>query len=146
MNITSRISNGKSIFFKAMRCRFKKSNGNRCGANAMQEGNLCFTHNPVMKEAKKAATSKGGSASRRNHRPVGAIEINTNKDVVVLLAQTINEVRQGTIEVRVANCIFYGSGQLIKAFEVADLEERVVHLEERAAKDREKRSFGRHSL
>lgn len=115
-----------------MRCKFTKPNGDQCEANAMKDSVLCFTHNPAVAEKKKAAVSKGGKSPRRNHQPIGAIEINNTKDIVGLIIQTINEVREGTIEVRVANCIFYGTGHLIKAFEIIDLDERITRLEEKA--------------
>lgn len=111
------------------RCKFLKPDGTRCKAWAMTDSDFCFTHNPEMKEAKKEAVIRGGKSPKKNYNPLEPIEIKDNKDVVKLIAQTINEVRQGIIDVRVANCIFYGSGQLIKALEIADLERRIEEIE-----------------
>ncbi len=110
-------------------CIFIKPNGKSCNAWAMTDSDFCFTHNPETKKQKKTAVSKGGKANKKNYSPLEAIEIKDNGDVVKLIATTINEVRQGLTDVRIANCIFYGSGQLIKALEIANLEERVVEIE-----------------
>lgn len=113
-----------------MRCEFIKPNGERCGADAMKNSRLCFFHNPKVKKAKREAVIRGGKSPKKNYNPLEPIEIKDNKDVVKLIAQVINEAREGKIDIRLANCLFYGSGQLIKALEVADLEERVAKLEE----------------
>ncbi len=112
-----------------MLCKAMKPTNKLCEANAMIDSEFCFTHNPEMQEAKKAAILKGGLASKRNINPLPAFEISDNKSVVGLLAQVINEVREGRIDLRVANCIGYLSGHLMKAMEIAELEERVENIE-----------------
>lgn len=111
-------------------CKFIKTGGEKCEAWAMTDSDFCFTHNPEMEEAKKEAVIKGGQSPKKNFNPLPPVNIESNKDVVKLVSQVINEVRQGIIDVRVANCLFYGSGMLIKAFEITDLEGRVESLEE----------------
>jgi hypothetical protein len=96
----------------------------------MRDTEFCFTHNPETREARKEAVIKGGSSPKKNYNPLPPLEIGNTKDVVKLLGQTINEVRQGIIDLRVANCVGYLAGHLIKALEVADLEDRVVSIEE----------------
>ena len=110
--------------------KFIKSNGKQCQAWAMEDSDFCFTHNPKMEKERKEAVIRGGKSPKRNYIPLEPIEVKDNKDVVKLIVQTINEVRRGVIDIRVANCIFYGSGQLIKALEIANLEERVSKIEE----------------
>ena len=112
------------------KCKFIKSNGKQCQAWAMEDSDFCFTHNPKMEKERKEAVIRGGKSPKRNYIPLEPIEVKDNKDVVKLIVQTINEVRRGVIDIRVANCIFYGSGQLIKALEIANLEERVSKIEE----------------
>lgn len=112
-----------------MRCRFIKPNNQRCEANAMQDNDFCFSHNPETTEAKHSAVIRGGKSPKKNYNPLPPIELADNKSVVNLLAITINEVRQGAIDLRVANCIGYLAGHLIKALEVADLENRVAAME-----------------
>ena len=111
------------------KCIFIKSNGKECRANAMRESQYCFSHNPDMEEERMSAVSRGGSSPRRNYKPLPPVKIGDTKDVVNLLSTTISEVRAGSIELRVANCIGYLSGHLIKAFEISGLEERLAKLE-----------------
>jgi len=111
------------------RCNCIKPDGKNCNAWPMNNSEFCFTHNPETKKEKKEAVIKGGKANRRPYVNLDEVEIKNQKDVVNLIAKTINEVRQGMVDVKVANCIFYGSGQLIKALEIADLEGRVVEIE-----------------
>lgn len=112
-----------------MRCSYIKTDDKRCSANAMTDSEFCFTHNPAVIEEKRAAVIRGGKMSKKNHASLPPFFLNQPKDVVSLLATTINEVRGGSIELRTANCIGYLSGHLIKAIEIADLEERVSKIE-----------------
>ncbi len=112
-----------------MQCNFKKEDQKRCNANAMIDNGFCFSHNPLAAEAKKVAVDKGGKSSKKNHNSLPPLELNSVRNVVNLLSTAINEVRGGKIELRVANCVGYLSGHLIKALEIADLEERFENLE-----------------
>ncbi len=111
------------------KCKFIKSNGKRCGAWAMTDSDFCFTHDPNKKEERALAISKGGKSPKKNYNPLPPVELSDNKSVANLLAQTINEVRAGEIDLRVANCIGYLSGHLIKALEISDIEKRVEEIE-----------------
>ena len=57
------------------------------------------------------------------HHPLG-----TATDVSALLADSINRLRRGQLDLRVANGIGYLAGILLKALDQR-LEERVAHLE-----------------
>jgi len=59
------------------------------------------------------------------------IEIKNTSDVVSLLNETINQVRTGEIEVKIANAVGYLSGICLKALEQGDMEKRVEALEEK---------------
>jgi hypothetical protein len=50
-------------------------------------------------------------------------------DVVALISETINQVRKGVIDPRVANAVGYLANVLIKAFEQDELETRIERLE-----------------
>ncbi len=50
-------------------------------------------------------------------------------DVKGLLSDTIHQVRTGVIDPKVANCVGYLSGILLKAIEVGDIEERLSAME-----------------
>ncbi len=112
-----------------MQCKFIKQDNDQCQANAMQDNELCFTHNPEVSEAKHQAVIKGGSSPKKNYNPLLPVEIKDAKSVVNLLAITVNEVRQGEIDLRVANCIGYLAGHLIKALEVSEIESRMETIE-----------------
>jgi len=118
-----------------MKCEFTKKNKEQCGANAMIGSKYCFLHNPKTKKMKTDAIATGGKALKRNHSSLPPVALETPRDVVNLLAITINEARGGLIQLKIANCIGYLSGQLIKAFETADLEERLAKLEKTISKN-----------
>ena len=114
-----------------MKCKFIKENNEGCDANAMNNSGYCYLHNPEVDEAEKLIVrSKGGKANKiKVIEPLDPIELNDPKDVVKLLADTINKVRSGELDLRVANCIGYLSGHLTKAFEVTQLSQRVELIE-----------------
>lgn len=112
-----------------MKCEFIKDTNSKCEANAMLNSTLCFTHNPETEGARKIAVSKGGSTPKKNYKPLPVLAITDVRSVTSLLTTTISEVRAGEIDIRVANCIGYLSGILVKAFEISDLEKRVQKIE-----------------
>ena len=61
--------------------------------------------------------------------PLEPLKIETTADVVILLTQTVNQVRAGKLETRTANCLGVLSGHLIRAFEISDLEKRIEKIE-----------------
>ena len=117
-----------------MKCAFTKSDGQTCNANALRAERFCFTHNPKTREALLTATRKGGKSPRMNRNPQPPAELKNIQDVAVLLASTINEAREGLLELRVANCVGYLSGHLLRALEASEmarLEERIAVIEKR---------------
>ena len=108
-----------------MQCIFIKTDGGQCGANAINDSRFCFSHDPNMEEAKRIATTKGGQSPKKNYDPLPPIEIAGSKDIVRLLVTTISEVRQGQVDIRVANCIGFLAGHLIRAFEVGEVNEKL---------------------
>ena len=115
-----------------MQCTLVKTDNTQCQANAMLESEFCYLHNPnISDDDKIAARSKGGQANAKSLKmPLKRLKINEAKDVVGLLVQTINEAREGKIEVRLANCLGVLSGHLIRAFELTDFEQRLTKLEQ----------------
>ena len=122
------------------KCKHTLDDGTSCGAWALKEKNFCFSHDPDSRERKLEAVRKGGLAREITiDTPLATIAVASPKDVVTLLAQTINEVRAGTLDPRIANTIGYLTGHLIRAFEVAELdgkmeEVRAVLIERRPIK------------
>ena len=57
------------------------------------------------------------------------IKVESCQDVVRLISETINQVRRGELDPRVANAIGYLANVLIKAAEQGDMEKRLEDLE-----------------
>ena len=57
------------------------------------------------------------------------IEIGSSKDIVLLLTETVNLVRTGRMDIKVANCIGNLSNTLLKAFDQAILGQRLETVE-----------------
>jgi hypothetical protein len=110
-------------------CSFIKKDKQKCRANPIAGSEFCFSHDPGMAERKRLAVKKGGTTIRKNTTSLSSIEVNNVNDVVRLLTTMINEVRLGDAEIRVANCIGYLSGHLIRAIEISSLENRVAQIE-----------------
>lgn len=114
-----------------MKCKHIKDNGEGCNANAMDNG-YCYLHNPdIPEEQKQLARIKGGE---NNLVLVGDImpvtSIKTNKDIVDLMESVINRVKQGTLDIRIANTIGYLAGVSQKAIKETEVEERLKRIEE----------------
>ena len=113
------------------RCRFIKTDKQKCKAWAMTDNEFCYLHNPDISEAeKKEIQSKGGQANKiKVLEPLEPITLKRGDDVILLLEDTINKVRAGKMDLRVANCMGYLAGHLIKAIEITKLENRVEIIE-----------------
>ena len=97
----------------------------------MSSSKFCFFHDPDTVEQRNAARKAGGRKHRyaplRADRPDQPL--NKGTQVIELLSKTINGVRCGEMDPRVANCIGYLSNILLKALEHSDMEERLSELE-----------------
>jgi len=114
-----------------MKCKHIKNNGEECKANAMDNG-YCYLHNPDIPEGQKQlARVKGGE---NNIVLVGDVmpvkNVKTNKDIVDLMEDVINRVKQGTLDIRVANTIGYLAGVSQKAIKETEVEERLKRIED----------------
>ncbi len=114
---------------KSKRCKEVKDDGTDCNAWAQAEKDYCLMHDPEMEEEHKLICKKGGMTPKRNFNSLPEIELKEASDVIALLSDTINKVRTGELDLRVANCIGYLSGHLIKAFEVTQLHQRIELIE-----------------
>ena len=123
------------------KCKAINKNGNPCQANAQTGKDYCFIHDPEKAEAVKAAQTKGGSSLKvidpKQFKPwrgmggdVTVLQSPTPQDIVNLLADTIDEVKTGQIDPRVANAVGYLAGSILKAVELNTFEERLAALEE----------------
>ncbi|MCU0680556.1 MAG: hypothetical protein MUF50_04620 [Planctomycetes bacterium] len=113
-----------------MRCSYIKKNGGQCEAQSIIDSDFCFFHDPKLENEKKEAQIKGGQSGKVILKsPLPIITISKIEDVTLLLSDTINRVRSGEMDVKIANCLGVLSGQLIKAFETAQIENRVEVIE-----------------
>jgi len=113
------------------KCKHTKEDGTQCGAYAMADTEFCYLHNPAISdEEKKLAQVKGGeNRALMIDEPLPVMRLETPSDAVMLLADTINRVRTGTLDPRIANTIGYLAGHLLKAFEVAQLKDKIEVIE-----------------
>jgi hypothetical protein len=114
-----------------MKCVFIKPDDVQCNANAMSGAEFCYTHNPTIPEDERhEARTRGGKANIvKVANPLSEITINKPSEVVDLLTDTIQEVRRGNLDPRIANTIGYLAGHLLKAFEVTKVADRVETIE-----------------
>lgn len=66
---------------------------------------------------------------KRNYGRIDNIIIACSSDILRLLEQTINDLRQGKTSVRIANAIGYLSGIAFRAIEQYDLSKRLEIIE-----------------
>jgi hypothetical protein len=115
----------------AKRCKHRKR-GKQCKSWALTGEDYCFFHSPRKAKARAEARRKGGKHALAEKKQVlqhSNIKIGNTSDVVRLLNETINQVRTGKIEVKIANAVGYLSGICLKALEQGDIEKRLEVLE-----------------
>lgn len=110
-----------------MKCEKVKADGTQCEANAINESEFCYFHNPdITDDEKREAQSNGGKAKALIIKePLPDINLATPQDAVMLIADTIRRVRAGELDIRTANCLGFLSDKLLKAFEVSQLNDKV---------------------
>ena len=117
----------------ASKCKTVKEDGSRCGSFAQRGSDYCFAHDPAQTDRRLEAQAQGG----RNNRAIlktlppdaPAVRIEETQDVVALLAETINQVRRGEIDPRIATVVGYLVNLMVKAKEQSELEKRVLRME-----------------
>ncbi len=111
-------------------CKQTLEDGTQCGAWALKTGEHCYSHDMDSRDAKKTACSKGGLNKNTGIKePLETVCLKSPEDAVTLLCKVINEVREGKIDLRSANCLGYLSGHLIKAFELSQTNQRLEAIE-----------------
>lgn len=113
-------------------CQATKPDGSRCQAAALPGSGFCFFHDPAKAEERRAAQSFGGSRNRMKTLDAAApdVKVRDCRDVVELIGATINQVRKGELDPRVANAVGYLANVLIKAVEQSETERRLEELED----------------
>jgi hypothetical protein len=113
------------------RCNARKPDGTNCKSSALPGSNFCFFHDPATATERREAQAFGGRQNRIKTLGTSAPDVKVEDcgDVVGLISETINQVRKGVIDPRVANAVGYLANVLIKAFEQDELETRIERLE-----------------
>jgi hypothetical protein len=113
-------------------CEYTKPDGTRCRARALANGPHCFFHAEETAEARQSARRRGGKTRSKAAAVLPTdtpdVPLATVGDVVSLLAMSINEVRKGAIDAKVANATGYLAGVLLRAMEESELAEQVRQL------------------
>jgi hypothetical protein len=115
------------------KCTFRKTDGSRCGANAQPANGFCVFHDPERATDGKRARRAGGL---NRSRPATVLPADTpdyplgnTNDVSAFLGDSINRLRRGELDPKVANAIGYLASVLLRALEQGPIEERLAHLE-----------------
>lgn len=111
-------------------CRALTKAGKPCSARATDCG-YCNIHSRPGRAAelgrlggRRNRHTAGSDASRGCHPPASAPELQE------ILAEAIADVRCGRVDPRIGNAIAYMATPLLKAFETAELEQRLLNIEE----------------
>jgi hypothetical protein len=117
---------------QSVRCAATTKSGEPCQAPPTTGSAYCFHHDPTQEAARGAARAEGG----RRSRPPAVLPPDTADlplksvgDVTVALAATINQVRRGELDPKVANAVGYLTSVLLKALQGDVLERRLEAIE-----------------
>ena len=112
-------------------CTAKTATGRRCQAAALPAAHFCFFHDPTRAADRHDARVQGGrnGATTTLADTDPDIPVTDSQDVVRLLAGTINQVRKGQLDPRVANAVGYLANILLKAVDQGRVEDRLASLE-----------------
>jgi len=111
------------------RCAQIRAGGVRCNGFAVAGSDSCFAHDPALTEQRDDARRRGGQAGRVATLADSGLPVRTLRDVVGLVETTINDVRAGRVDVKVANAVGYLANVAMKAIEQSGLEARLEALE-----------------
>lgn len=98
------------------KCKFIKPDKNQCNAFAIKGDDYCFFHSEKQQKARSEAVMKGGKSLKRSYGNSEPVIISNAGDVVRLLEDTINDLRQNKISNKSANTIGFLASNTMKAF------------------------------
>lgn len=115
----------------ATTCKAEKADGTRCSAAALPGSEVCYFHDPTLAIKRREAQALGGRQNRVKTlgEDVADVKVRDRRDVAKLLLESINQVRKGTIDPRVATTIGYLANILIGVVKQDELEKRIEELE-----------------
>ena len=113
-----------------VQCKATTSSGDRCKAKPHKDG-LCFFHSDPQKAAELG--QKGGRRNRHTYEtPLPHVTVPESAgDVKRMLAEAMADIRAGRMDPKLASTLGYLGMSLLRAFEVAEFEQRLERLEQR---------------
>ena len=111
------------------RCAHVHPSGKPCGGYAIAGSARCFAHDPEQAAKRDDARHRGGQAGRVVTVAESSVSVRSLGDVLTLVETTINDVRSGRVDVRVANAVGYLANVAVKVIAQSDLESRLEALE-----------------
>lgn len=129
-------------------CIATRKDGSPCKAVAQSGSRFCFFHDPEKAAERHESKVKGGKAGKLATLPavkpwrgqageVVVLTAVTPAELENLLCETIDDVRTGAIDPKVANAVGYLVGSIVKVKEVMLIEDRLAAIEA-AIGDRER--------
>jgi hypothetical protein len=101
--------------------------------NVRPERPFCAFHDPELASRRAAGRRAGGRKRARGVvvLPMDGADLPLRNigDVVELLAASVNQVRKGQLDAKVANAVGYLASVLLRALTEADVEQRLAALE-----------------
>ncbi len=112
-------------------CEGRKPDGSHCQARPIASAAYCFFHDPQSDAQRELAQRTGGLRNKTVVLPSTTPDarLRDARDVAKLLAETINQLRRGELDPRVANAMGYQTGLLMKAFQETEIDKRLAALE-----------------
>ena len=99
-------------------CQHTHADGRRCKANARTGRAFCFFHDAESAPARAVAIKAGGIARSRKAAVLdvdrASAQLQSVADVTGLLGESINQVRKGLIDPKIANAIGYFIGRSVE--------------------------------
>lgn len=105
------------------KCQYIKANQEQCNSFAMAEDVFCYFHSDKTKDQRKESVSRGGKSLKRNYGREGEVRLRRADDILTLLEQTVEDLRNNRTNTRNANAIFILTGIALKTIEFRYIEE-----------------------
>jgi len=120
----------------ARQCAYVHASDRACKGFAVTGSRFCFAHDPAQASKRDDARRRGGQAGKVKPLPESTLAVRSMGDVLKLIETTINDVRAGRVDVKVANAVGYLANVSVKVIQQADIEVRLEALESVLEPDR----------
>ena len=110
-------------------CTFRKADGERCQAQKLLSGDLCYFHSDLVTVERADARRRGGLARHGLRGETGSYTIASPQDVLTVLVDAINAACALPNTAGRARAIGSLCQTVLKGYEVSELEGRLKSLE-----------------